>query len=51
MPYGLCAEAMDEITSLLSEKSLGEIDDFMGNYFSGQPEIAEIIRNRSLIMM
>ena len=49
MPYAISNSAMDEMTNLLSEKSLGEIDDFMGNHFSGPPEIAELIRNRSFI--
>jgi hypothetical protein len=49
MPYAISSTAMDEMTDLLSEKSLGEIDDFTGKYFSGPPEIAELIRKRSIM--
>ena len=51
LPFALSAEALDEITSLLSPKSLGEIDDFMGNYFSGPPEIAELLKRRPLVLV
>lgn len=49
-PFALSLEAMDEISSLMSEKTLGEIDDFMGKYFSGPPEIAEILRKRVILV-
>jgi len=45
-PYALGASAMDEIGELLSEKTLGEIDDFMGNHFSGPPEVNELLKPR-----
>lgn len=51
MPFALSMEALDEITSLMSEKSLGEIDDFMGKYFSGPPEIAEMLKKRSPVLL
>ena len=50
MPFALSMEAMDEITNLISNKSMGEIDDFMGKYFSGPPEIAELIRKRPFVL-
>jgi hypothetical protein len=50
MPFVLSLEAIDEITSLLSEKSLGEIDDFMGKYFSGPPEVSEILKRRIILI-
>lgn len=46
MPFAISFEAMDEISNLLSEKSLGEIDDFMGRFFTGPPEVAEILKRR-----
>ncbi|MCH7515262.1 MAG: hypothetical protein IH947_15165 [Bacteroidetes bacterium] len=45
-PYAIGASAMDEITGLLSAKTLGEIDDFMGKHFTGPPEVNELIGPR-----
>lgn len=50
MPFALSFEAMDEMSGLLSEKSRGEIDDFIGQYFSGPPEVAEILRRRLVLV-
>ena len=33
-PYAIGPKAMDELTDLLSNKTLGEMDDFMGQYFN-----------------
>lgn len=51
MPFAISLEAMDELTQLLSAKSLGEIDDFIGNYFSGPPELAELLRKRPPVLI
>ena len=51
MPFALSMEALNEMTNLLSEKSLGEIDDFLGKYFSGPPEVAALLRKRSAILV
>jgi hypothetical protein len=50
MPFALSMEAIEEMTMLLSEKSLGEIDDFMGKYFTGPPEVSAILKRR-LVMI
>ena len=50
LPFALSLEAMNEMTSLLSEKSLGEIDDFMGKYFTGPPEVAAILKRRLILV-
>lgn len=50
MPFALSFEAMDEITNLLSAQSLGEIDDFMGKYFTGPPEVSEILKRRLVLI-
>jgi hypothetical protein len=50
MPFALSMEALDEISSLLSAKSLGEIDDFMGKYFTGPPEVSEILKKRFVLV-
>lgn len=44
-PYTLSGEVLDEVTELLSEETLGEIDDFIGDYFSGPPEFKELLQN------
>jgi hypothetical protein len=49
-PFALCMEAMEEMTALLSEKSLGEIDDFMGKYFTGPPEVSAILKRRLVLI-
>jgi len=50
MPFAISLEAIDEITGLLSDKSLGEIDNFMGKYFTGPPEVSEILKRRLVII-
>jgi hypothetical protein len=51
MPFALSLEAMDELAQLLSAKSLGEIDDFIGKYFSGPPELASLLRKRPPVLI
>lgn len=51
MPFALSLEAMDELAQLLSAESQGEMDDFLGKHFSGPPELAEILRRRSPILI
>ena len=50
MPFALSFAAMDEMGELMSEKSRGEMDDFIGKYFSGPPEVAEILRKRLVLV-
>lgn len=50
MPFALSHEAMDEIASLMSVQSLGEIDDFIGTYFTGPPEVAELLKRRLIFV-
>lgn len=50
MPFALSKEAMEEISSLLSAKSLGEMDDFIGKYFTGPPEVSEILKKRLVLI-
>ena len=50
MPFALSLSAMEEMTSLLSTKSLGEIDDFIGKYFSGPPEVAELLKKKFVMV-
>lgn len=50
LPFALSMEAIDEMSGLLSEKSLGEIDDFMGKYFTGPPEVSAILKRRLIFI-
>jgi hypothetical protein len=50
MPFALSLAAMEEITGLMSAKSLGEIDDFIGQYFSGPPEVAALLRKKFVLV-
>lgn len=50
-PFALSGKVLDEMASLLSAKSLGEMDDFMGNYFSGPPELREILKTRPTLFV
>lgn len=46
LPYMLSEKAMDEIAQMMSNKTLGFLDDFMGEHFSGPPEINELFKPR-----
>ena len=50
MPFALSMEAMSEVTALLSAKSLGEMDNFIGKYFTGPPEVAELLKRRLVLI-
>ena len=50
LPYALSGECMDEMTELLSAKSLDILDDFIGNHFSGPPEVMDILKRRPLLV-
>ena len=43
-PYTLSGEVLDQVTDLLSEQTLGEIDDFIGENLSGPPEFRELLK-------
>ncbi|MEQ8425580.1 MAG: hypothetical protein RIA63_12775 [Cyclobacteriaceae bacterium] len=49
-PYAISGEVQDEIMQLLSAKSLDILDDFIGNHFTGPPEIREILRRRPVLI-
>jgi hypothetical protein len=50
LPYALSGEVQDEIMQLLSAKSLEILDDFIGNHFTGPPEVKEILRRRPVLI-
>ena len=51
MPFAVSLAAMDEIAALLSEETLGEMDDFIGTHFSGPPELADILLKRPPVLI
>ena len=49
-PYAISGEVQDEIMQLLSAKSLEILDDFIGNHFTGPPEVKEILKRRPVLI-
>jgi len=45
-PYIFGGHAMEDVMDLLSEKTLGEIDDFTGKYLSGPPEFRDFFKTQ-----
>jgi hypothetical protein len=50
LPFALSGEAIEEMSTLLSAKSRGEIDDFIGEHFTGPPEVSEILKKKLVII-
>ncbi|MCB0494844.1 MAG: hypothetical protein KDC79_01795 [Cyclobacteriaceae bacterium] len=46
MPYIIGGAAMDEISELLSNQTLGEMNDFMGQYFGGPTELKDLWKGK-----
>jgi hypothetical protein len=46
MPYLLSGSVMDDVSDLLSNQTIDQLDDFMGKYFSGPPELEELWKSR-----
>jgi hypothetical protein len=44
-PYIFGGEALDSVSDLLSEKTIGEIDDFIGDYLTGPPEFRDMFKS------
>lgn len=49
-PYAISGEVMEEVNELLSAHSRQVLDDFIGNHFSGPPEVAEILKRRPVLV-
>lgn len=43
-PYMLSGLAIDEMSDLLSNQTLDELDDFTGKYLTGPPEISNLLK-------
>ena len=46
MPYLLSGSVMDDVSDLLSNETIDQLDDFMGEYFGGPPELEELWKPR-----
>jgi hypothetical protein len=46
MPYLLSGAVMDQVSDLLSNETIDQLDDFMGQYFGGPPELEELWKPR-----
>ncbi len=47
----LSGEAIEELSELLSPQTLGEIDDFVGEFFGLPPEFEEAWKNRDVVLI
>ena len=50
-PYMIGGEAMDEIAALLSNKTLGEMDDFMDKHFGLPPELRKLFLDNPVMFI
>ena len=50
-PFAVSGVAMDEMSELLSAKSRGEMDDFLGKHFTGPPELNDILKPKPVIIL
>jgi hypothetical protein len=48
-PYAISDEAVEAISALLSKETLDVLDNFKGRYFSGPPELADLINPKRLL--
>ena len=51
MPYMVSSVALDEISQLLSEKTLDQFNGFMNEHLGPPPELAEPLPNRRVILI
>ena len=51
MPYMVSGEIIDQITHLLSDETLDELDDFMNNNFGPPPELMEPLPKRRIALV
>jgi hypothetical protein len=48
-PYAISDQATDEISELLSQETVDQLDDFKGKYFTGPPELADILNPKRFV--
>lgn len=50
-PYLVGEAAILEMGNLLSNKTIGDMDDFIDNYFGGPPELREILKDHKAYLL
>jgi len=50
-PYAIGLDAMNQLSELLSNKTLDIMDDFMGDHFTGPPEVNELLKPRMPVLI
>lgn len=50
-PYALSGEVIQEMSDLLSQETLGHLDDFYGQHFGLPPEWADLFRDRPVFWL
>ena len=50
-PYAIGGDAIDEISTLLSNKTLGEIDGFMDEHFGLPPELRKLLLDNKMLVI
>ncbi len=50
-PYAIGAEVFEDLQNLLSEETLGHMDDFYGQHFGLPPEWADLFKERPLFWL
>lgn len=50
-PYAIGGEAINEISLLLSNKTLGEIDGFMDDHFGLPPELRKLLIDNKMFLV
>lgn len=51
LPYMISVEAMDEVIELISNETLGEMDDFKKKLTSPSPELEELFNRKKLLVV
>ena len=51
MPFMIGHEAMDEISQLLSDKTRGEMDRFIDEFFGLPPELRKLLKDSGVLVM
>ena len=50
-PFMICGEAMDEVTELLSNKTLGFMNDFRDKHFPPPEDLSPLLRNKDFVFI
>lgn len=51
LPYAIGGEAIDEISNLLSNKTIDEIDGFMDEHFGLPPELRKLLLDNNVLLV